>query len=357
MSVVGIFIVGNSSVISLKEQIESVQIACEAAISQARTLEELEQARVAFLGRNGQVADLTALLKEAPIEEKRACGSLLNQLKNGLEDGYKKHKKTLEEQLENMSLKRQRLFDVTAYTYELQKGSRHIYTQLIERLEDIFISMGYEIATGPEVETEYHNFSALNVPEHHPARDMQDTFWMHIPHMLLRTQTSPVQIRSLESKGVPIALFAPGRVYRNEQVDASHDFMFTQGEGLVVDKDISLSHLLGSVHNFLRVIFEKDDLNMRVRPGYFPFVEPGLEVDISCPFCSSGCSVCKKTGWIELMGSGLVHPHVLRTCGIDPEVYSGFAFGFGIERMAMIKHGIRDIRLFHAGKTDFLKQF
>jgi phenylalanyl-tRNA synthetase alpha chain len=180
---------------------------------------------------------------------------------------------------------------------------------------------------------------------------------LHLPHMLLRTQTSSVQVRSLEKKGAPLAIFSTGRVYRNEEVDASHDFMFTQGEGLLVGKDISLSNLLATVRTFLQAVFEKKDLKIRVRPGYFPFVEPGLEVDASCPFCSHGCSVCKKTGWIELMGSGLVHPRVLQATGIDPTIYSGFAFGFGIERLAMIKHGINDLRLFHAGKTDFLKQF
>lgn len=342
---------------SLKEQIELVKIAGVTAFVNADTKEQIEQARVAFLGRQGAVTDLTALLKEAPLETKKECGPLLNALKNELNSAYESRQQALVDAVERAALVKKKLFDVTAYVHEPLKGSRHIYTQLIEQLEDIFISMGYDIAQGPEVETEYHNFTALNVPADHPARDMQDTFWMHIPHMLLRTQTSSVQVRIMESKGAPLAIFAPGRVYRNEQVDASHDFMFMQAEGLVVDKNISLSHLLATARTFLQAIFEKKDLAIRVRPGYFPFVEPGLEIDASCPFCTSGCSICKKTGWIELMGSGLVHPHVLRTCGIDPEVYSGFAFGFGIERMAMIKYGINDIRLFHAGKTDFLKQF
>lgn len=341
----------------LKEQIELVKIAGTAALAQATTQEKLEQVRVTFLGRQGSIADLMAHLKSVTVEEKKECGPLLNQLKHELTVEYSAQQEALEKAVEHAALEQQRLFDVTAYKHEPIQGSRHIYTQLIEQLEDIFISMGYDSASGPEVETEYHNFTALNVPADHPARDMQDTFWMHLPQMLLRTQTSSIQVRTMEKQGAPLAIFAPGRVYRNEQVDASHDFMFMQAEGLVIDKHISLSHFLATAQSFLQAIFEKKDLAIRVRPGYFPFVEPGLEVDASCPFCSSGCSICKKTGWIELMGGGMVHPHVLRTCGIDPDVYSGFAFGFGIERMAMIKYGITDIRQFHAGKTDFLKQF
>jgi len=341
----------------LKDRIDSLKASFSQALSQAQTQPALEQVRISFLGRHGELAELMVLLKELSPEEKKEYGPLLNNLKTYLQDAFTAHQTELEHAQEAAARNQKRLFDVTAYRYEPLQGSRHVYTQVIEKLEDIFISMGYEIASGPEVETEYHNFTALNIPANHPARDMQDTFWMHLPHMLLRTQTSSVPIRSLEKKGAPLAVFSPGRVYRNEAVDASHDFMFTQGEGLLVDKNISVSNLLATVQTFLQAFFEKKDLKIRVRPGYFPFVEPGLEIDASCPFCTHGCSVCKKTGWIELMGSGLVHPRVLQATGIDPTIYSGFAFGFGIERLTMIKYGINDLRLFHAGKTDFLKQF
>jgi len=210
---------------------------------------------------------------------------------------------------------------------------------------------------GPEVETSHYNFEALNIPADHPARDMQDTFWLTLPGRLLRTQTSNVEIRTMEQQKPPFAIVSPGRVYRNEATDASHDFMFTQLECLVVDKHVSLSNLLGTVQLFLQRVFGREDLKIRARPGYFPFVEPGVEIDASCLFCTHGCSICKKTTWIELLGSGLTHPNVLRACNLDPEEYTGFAFGMGIERLAMLKYGITDIRLFHSGSLAFLKQF
>ena len=217
--------------------------------------------------------------------------------------------------------------------------------------------MGYKIAEGPELETEFYNFTALNIPEYHPARDIQDTFWLKIPGMLMRTQTSSVQIHEMAKKDLPIAILASGRCYRNEATDASHDFVFMQVEGLLIDKKISLANLLATLKTCLRAIFDKDDLEIRVRPGYFPFVEPGLEIDVLCPFCKSGCSVCKKTKWIEIVGAGLVHPNVLKHGGLDPKEYTGFAFGFGLTRLVMLKYGINDIRLLNSGKLEFLQQF
>jgi phenylalanyl-tRNA synthetase alpha chain len=217
--------------------------------------------------------------------------------------------------------------------------------------------MGWHIADGPEVETDYYNFTALNIPDEHPAREMHDTFWLDVPGMLMRTHTSTVQIHTMKKKELPLAVFAPGRCYRNEATDASHDFMFTQGEGLVIDKNISIANLLAIAQTFLQEFFEKKDLKIRARPGYFPFVEPAIEIDASCPFCKNGCSVCKKTTWIELLGSGLVHPNVLRHGNINPDLYRGCAFGFGMERLAMVKYGINDIRLFHSSKLQFLDQF
>lgn len=345
------------SKIDIKAQIDSIKNSYATALAHANSAEALEQVRVIFLGRQGHVSDLMAHLKNASLEEKRICGPLLNELKQELQQTFQDKETSLRNAQEQAVLAQQKSFDVTAYQYQPLAGSLHVYTHLIEHFENIFMTMGYEIASGPEVETEYHNFNALNIPENHPARDMQDTFWTRIPHLLMRTQTSPVQVREMEKQGAPVAIVAPGRVYRNEQIDASHSFMFTQIEGLVVDKQISLGNLLATIKHFLALVFERDDIAIRARPGYFPFVEPGIEIDAACPFCSSGCSICKKTGWIELMGSGLVHPHVLRTCGVDPDIYAGFAFGLGIERIAMIKYGITDIRLFHTGRTDFLKQF
>ena len=215
--------------------------------------------------------------------------------------------------------------------------------------------MGFQIADGPELETEFFNFTGLNIPANHPAREDSDTFWIDDTH-LVRTQTSTVQIRMMKDLKPPMALVVPGRVMRNEATDASHDFMFMQLEGILIDENISVSNLLSTLQTFLTKLFEKD-VKLRVRPGYFPFVEPGLEIDASCPFCSQGCSTCKKTGWIELLGAGIIHPEVLKHGGIDHTKYSGFAFGCGLTRIAMLKYGIPDIRLLHSSNLKFLKQF
>lgn len=318
---------------------------------------DLEVIRTAFLGRKGKLAELTDNLKQLSLEEKRSVGPQLQALKEFCHTEYEKYKALLLKQAtKNLAQKKQH-FDVTAYKPGQSHGSLHVYTHLIEHLEDIFITMGYEPADGPEIETDYYNFQALNIPEDHPAREHHDTFWLHLPNMLMRTHTSTIQIHAMEKKKLPLALFAPGRAYRNEATDASHDFMFMQIEGLVIDKGISVADLLGTVELFLQQLFETKKITIRARPGYFPFVEPGIEVDCSCPFCTNGCSVCKYTRWIELMGTGLVHPNVLQCCGIDSSVYSGFAFGMGLERLAMVKYGINDIRLFHSNTLPFLTQF
>ncbi len=327
------------------------------ALTNVKNNDDLENVRITFLGRKGKISALMATLKSLPVEKKRVLGPQINELKQYITQAYEAKQKNLAGKKLQTTQSKEQYFDVTASIHQELKPTRHIYSQIIENLEDIFISMGYEVADGPEVETDYYNFGSLNVPHDHPAREEGDTFWMNIPNMLLRTQTSNVQARVMETRELPIAAFAPGRVYRKEATDQTHDFMFTQAEGLLIDKDISIAHLLATAKIFLQRIFDKKDLDIRVRPGFFPFVEPGLEIDGSCPFCKNGCSICKKTGWIELLGSGLVHPNVLRSSGIDPEKYSGFAFGFGIERIAMIRHAINDIRLFHSSKTSFLDQF
>lgn len=341
----------------IKKQINEIKTDFSNRLQKAITKQQLEAVRIFFLGRKGKLAELMGQMKTLPVEEKRELGPLLKDLKQEAEDKFDEKIQSLDDVEREIEVLRKQHFDVSAYKPGALGSSLHIYTQIIEQIENIFISMGYDIADGPEAETDYYNFQTLNIPKDHPARDMQDTFWLNVPDMLLRTHTSPVQVHEMEKKGAPIALIAPGRVYRHEATDASHDFMFSQVEGLLVDKNISMSHLLATAKAFLQEFFEKKDLNIRVRPGYFPFVEPGIEIDFSCAFCSSGCSICKKTGWIELMGAGLVHPNVLKYSGIDSEKYSGFAFGFGLERVAMIKHGINDIRLFHSGSVDFLKQF
>jgi phenylalanyl-tRNA synthetase alpha chain len=341
----------------LKSEIERLQSELKKALSQAQSMADLEQIRIAYLGRHGHIATIMAQLKDLSADDKKTFGPLLNELKKTAEELYEQSKNSLQQQQLQGALLKQKYFDVTAYKKSEVQGSLHIFTQIIEQLENIFISMGYEIASGPEVVTDYYNFQALNIPANHPARELQDTFWLTNPNHLLRTHTSTVQVLAMETKSVPLAVFAPGRVYRNEATDATHDFMFMQGEGLFIDKNVSMANLLATAKAFLRAFFEKDDLDIRVRPGYFPFVEPGIEIDASCPFCKTGCSVCKYTRWIEVMPGGMVHPNVLRTSGIDPEIYSGFAWGFGIERLAMVKYGITDIRLFRSGKVDFLKQF
>ena len=323
----------------------------------AQTDQQIETMRVTYLGRNGIIATLMDQIKQMNADDKRAYGPLVNTFKRDAQEKIDQKKGFLQAQLVEQKESQARYFDVTAYNPHQMRGSLHPYTPLIEQIENIFISMGYEIADGPEVETEYHNFEALNIPKNHPARDMQDTFWLNIPQMLLRTHTSSVQVRTMEYKKPPLAILAAGRCYRHEATDATHDFMFMQTEGLFIDKKVSMANLLATLKTFFGAIFNRNDLEIRVRPAYFPFVEPGIEIDISCPFCTQGCSLCKHTGWIEMGGAGLVHPHVLRSSHIDPEQYSGFAFGFGLTRLAMLTYGINDIRLLQSNKLDFLNQF
>lgn len=341
----------------LEKKIKNIQQSCLEAIEKSRSLETLEAARVEFLGRKGKIANLMPLLKDLTVEEKRIFGPKLNALKQETESAYENKKSQFEKEILSQKEDEQKYFDVTASVPQKNFGSLHPHTLTTQEIEDIFTSMGYHVADGPEVETDYFNFEALNIPKGHPARDMFDTFWIDIPGLLLRTHTSPVQIREMKKKKAPLAIIVPGRVYRYEATDASHDFMFHQVEGLLIGENISLAHLIETMKEFLRTFFKKDTINVRIRPGYFPFVEPGIEFDMSCPFCTKGCSVCKHTQWIEIVGAGLVHPTVLKHGGIDPQTYSGFAFGFGLTRLCMLKYGINDIRLLHGNNVQFLKQF
>lgn len=341
----------------LKQRISTIQGEFEEKVDGVTSLQNLEAVRVEFAGKQGKVSVLFKEIKTLSVDEKREVVPLLNNLKSLVEEKIKEKKAFIVEQQAHAAEMKQKHFDVTAYKTGLPRGHLHPYSQFIEEVENIFISMGYDIFDGPYVETDFYNFTALNIPEDHPARDMHDTFWLNKKNLLLRTHTSPVQIRTMERMEPPIAAFVPGFVFRFEAVDASHDTMFGQYEGFVVDKDITLSHLFATAQTFLRVLFNTDELDIRVRPSFFPFVEPGVEIDMRCPFCKEGCSVCKKTTWIEICGGGLIHPNVLKAGGFDPEEYSGFAFGFGLTRLAMLKYKINDIRLLLSGKMKFLEQF
>lgn len=341
----------------IEDSLQSVSQEFHKALEQVADDQALEQVRLVFLSRNGKVAHLMNLLKDLSSEDKRVYGPQLNALKQQVTEAFTAKQEHLAALKYAQEQERKKYFDVTAYTPDQLKGSLHPYTLMIEQIEDIVTTMGFEVVDSPEVDNDFYNFEALNIPQDHPARDMHDTFWLDVPSLLLRTHTSNGEIHALKTRKLPVAIIIPGRCYRHEATDASHDFMFMQCEGLLVDKNISMANLFATIRAFLTALFEKKDLTIRMRPSYFPFVEPGVEVDMSCPFCTAGCSTCKHSRWIEICGAGLTHPNVLRACGIDPEVYSGFAFGFGLTRLVMLKYGINDIRLLHDGKIDFLKQF
>jgi phenylalanyl-tRNA synthetase alpha chain len=297
------------------------------------------------------------IFRKVDKEDKKIAGPLLNTLKKNTQLRFEHAKKELNRQAYQKELEKDINFDVTARIQKPLKPSLHVYTHAQEAIESAFISMGFDIVDGPHVEDDFHNFNALNIPDDHPARDMQDTFWLTIPGMLMRTHTSSVQIRTMKKNKPPLAIATTGRAYRNEATDASHDFMFMQTEILYVNKTASLSQLFGTIKTFLSTVFEHKDISIRTRPSYFPFTEPSIEVDMSCPFCTEGCSVCSQSTWIEIGGAGLVHPHVLQSGSIDPDIYQGFAFGFGLTRLVMLKYGINDIRLLHSNKVEFLQQF
>lgn len=329
----------------------------ENQIQSSQSLKELDALKVQFFGKSGIITELLKEVKNLTPEDKRTFGPLINQLRQEAESLLETSRQKIVDHAAQAAIAKEQNFDVTAYKPCMPQGSRHPYTQFVEEVEDIFLSMGYEILDGPELETDFYNFTGLNIPQDHPARDMYDTLWTNRLNLLMRTHTSPVQVRTLESRKPPIAAIVPGRVYRHEAVDASHDFMFMQCEGFYVDEHVNMSHLFATAQSFLKALFKKNELDIRIRPGFFPFVEPGVEIDMRCPFCTQGCSTCKRTRWIEIFPGGLIHPNVLKAAGIDPEKYSGFAFGFGLSRLAMLKYGINDIRLLHSGKIKFLEQF
>ena len=323
-------------------------------ISNSNDLRSLDEVRVSFLGKKGELTTLLKSLGQMDPTERPKAGEAINQAKSAIQDAIEHRKASLansqlEEELASGSI------DITLPGRRSFFGGLHPVTQVLNRIEELFIGSGYEVVTGPEVEDEYHNFEALNIPEHHPARAMHDTFYFG-DGGLLRTHTSPSQVRTMEKQNPPIRVICPGRVYRRDS-DLTHSPMFHQVEGLVVDEGISFADLKGTLTEFLKKFFEKE-LAVRFRPSYFPFTEPSAEVDVQCVNCNGkGCRVCSNTGWLEVLGSGMVHPNVLNMSGIDTEKYSGFAFGFGADRLAMLLYEVNDLRLFFESDLRFLRQF
>ena len=333
---------------------EKIVDAAIQAVGTATDLRALDEVRVAYLGKKGQLTTLLKGLGKLDAAQRPAAGAKINEAKEAVQRVIDTRKETLQRAQLSASLA-QDAVDVTLPGRRPTQGGLHPVTQAMLRIEDIFIGAGYDVVTGPEVENDYYNFEALNIPAHHPARAMHDTFYFG-DGTLLRTHTSPSQVHTMEEREPPIRVICPGRVYRRDS-DLTHSPMFHQVEGLVVDRGISFADLKGTVIEFIQRFFEKD-LDVRFRPSYFPFTEPSAEVDVQCVHCEgSGCRVCSHTGWLEVMGCGLVHPNVLQMSGIDPEVYSGFAFGFGGDRLAMLLYEVDDLRLFFENDVRFLSQF
>ena len=324
------------------------------AVEAATEIKALEDVRVSYLGKKGELTALLKSLGKLSAEERPAAGAKINEAKQAVQQLLDAKKQTLEQAAIDEKLASESV-DVTLPGRQVDVGGLHPVTMVMQRIENFFRSAGYEVVEGPEIEDDYHNFEALNIPQHHPARAMHDTFYFN-PNMLLRTHTSPVQVRTMENREPPFRIICPGRVYRVDS-DLTHTPMFHQIEGLLIDKESSFADLKGTIIEFLQVFFEKE-LEVRFRPSYFPFTEPSAEVDVQCVHCAGkGCRVCSQTGWLEVMGSGMVHPRVLEMSGIDPEVYSGFAFGMGPDRLAMLRYGVDDLRLFFDNDLRFLQQF
>ena len=336
------------------ENLEPLANQARSAIAAAQDSATLEQLRVDYLGKKGQLTGLLKGLSNLTPEDRPKAGALINVVKQELQELIGERKTALDATAVKAKLEEESI-DVTMPGRAKTVGGVHPVTQTIERMEDFFSAIGFDVVEGPEIEDDYHNFEALNIPAHHPARAMHDTFYVD-EHTVLRTHTSPVQVRVMESQEPPLRIICPGRVYRCDS-DLTHTPMFHQVEGLLIDEHSSFSDLKGLIEDFLRVFFERD-LEVRFRPSYFPFTEPSAEVDIQCVNCGGkGCRVCSQTGWLEVMGCGMVHPKVFEAAGIDTEKYSGFAFGMGVERLAMLRYGVNDLRLFFDNDLRFLEQF
>ena len=346
----------------MKEALEKLKKEALEKVAKAVGLDELKALDVEYLGRSGKLTEILRGLKDVPENERPAAGQMCNAVKVQLLAAFDEKKNQLEGAEIEKSLKKD-FFDVTVPGKARELGHIHPLSQVQEEVERIFSQMGFAVMDGPEVESEFYNFEGLNIPADHPARDMQDTFFIKGKNdkdegkMVLRTHTSPVQVRTMLKYGAPLRVIIPGRVFRYESTDASHDSTFGQVEGLLIDKNISLGHLKGILAEFLSRLFGKE-VKVRFRPGYFPFVEPGLEVDFSCTLCGGkGCRVCKHSGWVEFMGAGMVHENVLKAGKVDPKEYQGWAFGFGLTRLVMMRYEIDDIRLLTNGDLRFIKQF
>ena len=339
----------------LEANLTELESAARRRIEAAATPEELEAVRVEVLGRKGALAGISKGMGRLAPEERARIGKLLNAAKQSLEAALEARQARFDSDALARRLDAEWI-DLTLPAPGTRPGSLHPVTRIQEEIEDLFSSFGFVVLDGPEVETEYHNFDALNIPATHPARDAQDTFWLTDGN-LLRTHTSPVQVRGMERLGPPLRMIAPGRVFRNEEIDASHEHTFYQIEGMMIDREVSVGHLIYFMKTMLSAVFHRD-VTLRLRPGFFPFVEPGFELDIHCLICGGeGCPVCKQSGWVEQLGCGLVHPNVLRMSGIDPEEWNGFAFGLGLTRLAMMRYAIDDIRQLQGGDLRFLMQF
>ncbi len=324
-------------------------------INNVENLNELEQLRVHFLGKKGILTEQLKQLGKLPVAERPQAGQEINQAKQIIQQTLETHRLRLQQTRLQTQLAAEQI-DVTLPGRGFSGGGLHPVTQILQRITTLFTQIGFTVEEGPEIEDDYHNFEALNIPAHHPARAMHDTFYFDA-HTLLRTHTSPVQIRVMESRKPPLKIIAPGRVYRCD-FDATHSPMFHQVEGFMVDTEVSFVELKGILDDFLKRFFESDDLKVRFRPSYFPFTEPSAEVDVQCVHCrGKGCRVCKQTGWLEVLGCGMIHPNVLEFVGIDNETYTGFAFGLGVERLAMLRYSVPDLRLFFENDLRFLRQF
>lgn len=343
---------------TLQAQLEALRDNTLKEIAQVATLKELNQIRVETLGKKGPITEVLRGMKNLSPEERPVVGGFANEIRDLLTEAIEARKVVLENEALNAALKEESL-DVTLPGKQMPQGTRHILTQVMEEIEDIFLGMGYKVVEGYEVESDHYNFERMNLPKDHPARDMQDTFYIS-DEMLIRTHTSPVQARTMEkhdfSKGA-LRMISPGKVFRRDTDDATHSHQFHQIEGLVVDKNVTMGDLKGTLEVMMKKMFG-EDRKIRLRPSYFPFTEPSVEVDVSCFKCGgAGCNVCKHTGWIEILGAGMVHPDVLQMSGIDPTEYSGFAFGLGPDRVAMLRYGVNDIRNFYQNDLRFLNQF
>ena len=324
-------------------------------INAADNLDDLDQVRVDYMGKKGELTSLLKTLGTLPAEERKTAGQDINIAKREVQQAIELRKQSLEVAKLNTRLASEKI-DVTLPGRGQQAGGLHPVTRTMARIEDLFSRLGFSVEQGPEIEDDFHNFEALNIPSHHPARAMHDTFYFDA-NTLLRTHTSPVQVRHMETNKPPLRIIAPGRVYRCDS-DLTHTPMFHQVEGLLVDENVSFADLMGTLADFLKQFFENEDLQTRFRPSYFPFTEPSSEVDIQCVMCAGeGCRVCGHTGWLEVLGCGIVHPRVFESAGIDTEKYTGYAFGMGVERLAMLRYGVNDLRLFFENDLKFLQQF